>query len=481
MLSIVDIAARIARGELTAAQVVAEALARIERGNGDLNAFITVLGDRAREEAQRLDVELASGRCRGPLHGVPISVKDLVDVAGAPTTAASRVRRAHLATADAPIVARLRDAGAIIIGKTNLHEFAYGTTSEESAFGPVKNPHDLTRSAGGSSGGSAAAIATGMCAGSIGTDTGGSIRIPAAACGIVGLKPTCDELPCDGVVPLSRSLDHVGPMAADVRSVRLLYEAMRRDPATRNPAEAGSHAQRAADGLRIGIPRPYFLDLLDDEVRHAFDAAIARLREAGARTSEVAIPHADAIGPVYLHIQLPESSAYHAATLERTPDLYARSVRLRLEMGRYVLAEDYVRAQQGRQVLRAEVDRALDNLDVLALPALPIVAPSLGQQTVQLAGRDYPVRALMLRLTQLFNITGHPAISMPIRAGGGAGAGVGAGEGVAGLPVGFQLVGQRWHTVDLLRAALACEPHLAEDRTVQSPPGLRTRGLQDED
>ncbi len=458
--SIPIVAKLIAARELTVEQLIADTLQRIDAVNPSINAFITLDRERALADARRLDAELARGNLVGPLHGMPVSVKDLVDVAGLPTTAGSRVRRGHVATEDAPIVVRLRSAGAIIIGKTNLHEFAYGTTSEDSAYGPVRNPLDTSRSPGGSSGGSAAAIAAGLCAGSVGTDTGGSIRIPAAACGVVGLKPTYDELPCEGIVPLSRTLDHVGPMAADVESTWLLYRTMAGVDTGDNPARAGFRANgagfpqdepngQAVRTLRIGVPRGYFLDMLDDDVRAQFEATLDRLARDGAHVSTVQVPHSSTIATVYMHIQLPESSAYHAATLEREPDAYTPPVRIRLEMGRYVLAEDYARARRGQEVLRAEVDEALNDLDVLALPTLPLPAPRLGQGTARLGTNELPVRAAMLRLTQLFDITGHPAISMP------------CGLSADRMPIGLQLVGRRNATEDLLRVALACERQLA--------------------
>ncbi len=447
MMSIARLAPQLEAGQLSAERLVTDTLERIARVNPAINAFITVAGERALAEARRLDAERARGRYLGPLHGVPITVKDLIDVEGLPTTAASRVRRAHVAREDAPLVARLRAAGAIVIGKTNLHEFAYGTTSEDSAYGAVRNPVDPTRSPGGSSGGSAAAIAAGLCAGSVGTDTGGSIRIPSAACGTVGLKPTFDELPCDGVVPLSRSLDHVGPMAADVTSVWMLYQAMAGGVGGRGgpPLQGGAAPGEGLRAVRFGVPRRYFLDRLDNDVRARFEETIERLRHADARVIDVDVPHTDAIATVYLHIQLPESSAYHAVTLEREPESYTPPVRVRLEMGRYVLAEDYARAQRGRDVLRGEVDAALRDVDALALPTLPIPAPTIGQATVRIGTADIPVRAVMLRLTQLFNITGHPAISLP------------CGQTPAGLPVALQLVGARHATPGLLGVALACE------------------------
>jgi len=441
-VSIGELATRIRSGRVSAADATEACLEKIARDNPGLNAFITVLADEARAQARQSDQELSAGRDRGPLHGVPVSLKDLIDVRGVPTTAASRVRGGHVASRDATVVTRLREAGAVLIGKCNLHEFAFGTTSEDSAFGPVRNPIDPSRSAGGSSGGSAAAVATGMAFASIGTDTGGSIRIPAAACGCVGLKPSYGEIPCDGVVPLSRSLDHVGPLARSVDDAWLVYHAIAGTPAV---APLAMRDRTAPSSLRLGLAEPYFCEVLDEEVRSAFEAERARLERAGARIVHVEVPHAHEIASIYLHIQLPEASAYHASVLERRPGDYTRSVRLRLELGRYVLAEDYLRALEGREVLRREVDAALEGCDALLLPTLPIPAPRLGASAVALGGRNEPVRGLMLRLTQLFDLTGHPAVTLPCS------------RTASLMPCGFQLVGRRDQTTGLLEIARACE------------------------
>lgn len=409
---------------LTSEKVTEDCLRRIVERGSELNAFITVLADRARAEAREADREIASGRHRGPLHGVPISVKDLIDVAGAPTTAASAVRAGHVATADAPVVARLREAGAVIIGKTNLHEFAFGPTGEDSAYGPTRHPLDPARLTGGSSGGSASSVVTGMAYASIGTDTGGSVRIPAAACGLVGLKPAPGDIPTSGVVPLSTTLDHVGPLCRSVADAALLYDVMRGlAPATPDPC--------AIEGLRIGIPRAYFMALLDPQVASSFDRLCGQLSDAGAQLDEIAIPHAADTSAVYAHITLPEAAALHASALERDPSLYTPNVRFRLELGRYILAEDYVRALEGREVLRREVDLALGDREALLLPTIPIPAPRVGQTTVKIGASDESVRNLLLRLTQLFNLTGHPAITLP------------CGTTAEGMPVGAQLVGGR--------------------------------------
>lgn len=438
-LSIDAFGRRLRAREVSSAEVVDECLRRIEAGNPRLNAFILVMADEARRLALEADRELARGIDRGPLHGVPVSVKDLFDVAGTVTTAASRVREGLVASHDAPAVARLRRAGAIIVGKTNLHEFAFGTTNEDSAYGPARNPLDDARSPGGSSGGSAASVVAGMALGTMGTDTGGSIRIPAAACGLVGLKPGYDELPAAGVVPLSRTLDHVGPLTSTVTDAWHMLHALR----ARAPVKPLSSAPVRA--LRLGVPRRYFCDLLDADVRHAFESAVNELRRQGATIVDVDIPHASLIAPIYLHIVFGDAAAYHADALDTMPEKYTPNVRLRLEMARYVTAEDYVHALDGRRTLRREVEAALTGQDALLLPTLPIVAPPIGASTVQVGATEEPVRNVMLRLTQLFNLTGHPAITLPF------------GASSSGLPCGLQLAGATGQTDSLLHIARGVE------------------------
>lgn len=435
---ITEVAAKIRSGALSPVNLVEQCLASIE-ARASLNAFITVMRDAALRDAAEATREIAAGRYLGPLHGIPISIKDLVDVAGTPTTSGSNVppRRPDV---DAPIVCRLRRAGAIVIGKTNLHEFAFGTTSDETAFGPVRHPLDPRRSAGGSSGGAAVALVESMCFGSVGTDTGGSIRIPAAACGVCGLKPELGELSCEGVVPLSPTLDHVGPMAGSVSDTGMLFQAMK--------SATVQEISPAGGRLIFGVPRPYFFEHLDPAVRSLFERALALLRTAGHMVQDVTIPHAAWTPDVYLHICLPEASDQHASTLVTDAGGYSPGVRLRLEMGGYLLAEDYVRALRLRRTLTRAVDAALERCDALVLPTLAIPAPVIGSSTVDVDGREAPVRATMLRLTQLFNITGHPAMALP------------AGHGPEGLPRSLQLVGHRGRTERLLDVAAAVEPLL---------------------
>ena len=417
--------------------LVERCLARIHAAR-HLNAFITVMDGSARADARRAQEEIRSGHYRGPLHGIPISIKDLIDVAGTPTTSGSAVPPLHPAS-DAPIVHRLRESGAILIGKTNLHEFAFGTTTEETAFGVVRNPFDTSRSAGGSSAGAAVALVEGMCYGSIGTDTGGSIRIPAAACGIVGLKPTAAEVTCEGIVPLSTTCDHVGPMTRTVRDARLMFEVLTGEPVPLTSEERP---------LTFGVPSGYLLERLDPDVRRALGRVETALKAAGHSTRRVRIERAEITPDVYLHIVLAEAARYHAPLVETHAALYSPGVRLRIEMGRYILAEDYVRAMELRPLLTRSVDAALETCDALLLPALAIPAPVLGTETVELDGTPEPIRAAMLRLTQLFNITGHPAIAIP------------AGRTPSGLPIGMQLVGARQRTGTLLNIAERVEPQI---------------------
>jgi aspartyl-tRNA(Asn)/glutamyl-tRNA(Gln) amidotransferase subunit A len=420
---------------------ITSTLERIAARNPLLNAFISVFEAGALAQARVLDEELRQGRSRGPLHGLPVSIKDLIDVAGVATTAASRLRLGHIAEADATVVSRLRDAGAVLIGKCNLHEFALGITNDESAFGPARNPRDTNRSPGGSSGGSAAAVAAGLGWASIGSDTGGSIRIPSAACGVVGLKPTFGEIPTDGVVPLSVSLDHVGPLAGNVRDAWLLYGALC------GSGSVPAHP-RSASELLLGRLGGYFEEELDGDVRRVYANALDRLKDAGAEILDIRIPDTPRISETYVNVALTEAYAFHAGDLEHHPEGYSDGVRQRLEMGKQIPSEAYVGAQRMRGRLRESVDGTLTRCDALVLPTLPIPAPTIGADTVNIDGVVKMVRPMMLRLTQLFNLTGHPAISLP------------CGDTKDGLPCGLQLVGRRHATVDLLSVALSCEAYV---------------------
>jgi aspartyl-tRNA(Asn)/glutamyl-tRNA(Gln) amidotransferase subunit A len=433
--TIVSAAAALRAGRITASDLVERSLAAIANDHERTNAFVTVDAEGAREAARLVDRERARQIDRGPLHGIPISLKDLIDAAGVVTTAGSRVLHDRVAPADATVVARLREAGAILIGRTNLHEFALGTTGEDSAFGAVRHPLDATRIAGGSSGGSAAAVAAGMGLGSIGTDTGGSVRIPAAACGVVGLKPSFGDVPADGVIPLSASLDHVGPLARTVQDASWLFAVL----AARPPVPI---AVRPMMGLRLGRLTGYFGRPLEAAVNDAVQTALDRLVAHGAELDEVRIDGAE-IAETYTRIVLPEGAHWHAPYLDARADRYSPTVRARFLDGRRVLATEYLAAQDRRVLFRRMIDEALSGRDALVLPTLPLVAPVAGTRTPDVGGEPLDIRVAMLKHTQLFNLTGHPAISIPVPA--------------AGLPVGLQIVGRIGHTEELLSVAAACE------------------------
>ena len=445
MMKISEVSPRVARGEVTAESLTEQCLATIQARHPQLNAFITVTAKPALEQARRADKEIAAGRHLGPLHGIPLSLKDLIDQRGVPTTAGSQLRRDHVADADAVVTRRLRDAGAVFVGKTNLHEFAFGTTNEDSGFGPARNPHDPSRVPGGSSGGSAVAVATGMSLGSVGTDTGGSIRIPAAACGLVGLKPEWGDISASGVVPLSRQLDHVGPLAASVRDAWLLYNAMQAP----SRQIADSLEATPLKGLRVGLLKDYFFDRIDPEVEQSVLATIEAMRARGAAVTEVSLPHAADMAAIYLHLVFGDAAEYHARTLESHPELYTVPVRLRFEMARYVLAEDYIRALRGKSLIAREVEHALSGVDVLVSPALAVPAPPIGAPTVSVKGGAEAVRTIMLRCTQPFNLSGHPSIALP------------CGRTASGLPISIQMTGHKGRTPGLVQAALAVEAAIA--------------------
>jgi aspartyl-tRNA(Asn)/glutamyl-tRNA(Gln) amidotransferase subunit A len=444
--TIASAGARLRSGSTSVAELTERCLAAIAEHGARTNAFITVHDAAAREAAARLDAELRAGHDRGPLHGIPMSIKDLIDEAGVTNTAGSLALDDRIPTADAPLVARLREAGAIIIGRANLHEFALGTTSDDSGFGPVHNPHDETRSPGGSSGGSAVSVVTGMSLATIGTDTGGSIRIPAAACGLVGLKPSLGEVPNDGIVPLSTTLDNAGPLALSVQDAAWVWQVV----AGRPTAPVATASVR---GLRLTRLAGYFDTPIEPAVRAAFIAALDRLTAAGATTRRAELNGTERISQMYVDIVLPEAALWHAPYLDSRRDRYRPTVHARISHGRTIAAVDYLGALAHCDDLARQVSTLLESCDALVLPTLPITAPLIGQTDIVVdpaTGTSVPVRGVMLKHTQLFNMTGHPAITLPIAS--------------PGLPVGLQLVGRRDRTEDLLAVAAACERVLGSVR-----------------
>lgn len=448
----------LAQKKLSPVELVEAVLARIERLNPQLNAFLTVDAAGALAQAQRAERELMRGYRRGPLHGIPVSLKDNIATRGVRTTAGSKILAGWVPAEDATLVARLRRAGAIVLGKTNLHEFAYGITSENPHYGPVRNPWDLERMAGGSSGGSAAAVATGLGWASVGTDTGGSARIPAAFCGVVGLKPTYGRVSLVGVVPLSETLDHAGILASSVWAAACMLEVLvgrdRRDPRTaRAPAEPpGLPARRPRlAGVRLGWLQRPFAEHVEQGIHAAMERAVAVFAALGARVEEVEIPELDRWFQAANIVAVVEARQYHQAAgyfPERAAD-YGDDVRALLEAGARISALDYLQACERLRQARAEWDDWLVRLGVeaLLLPAVPGVAPRLGTRELQLGGRREPLRTALLRLCRPANFTGAPAVVIPCPAGDG-------------LPAGVQLMGRWWSEKRLLELALAFETAL---------------------
>ncbi len=462
-LSLAALADRLHRRELSPVEITRVYLDRIAALDGRLAAFITVTADRALAEAAAAEREIATGQYRGPLHGVPLALKDLLYTAGVRTTAGSKILSDFVPTEDATVVTRLRAAGALSLGKTNLEEFAFGATSINPHHGTCRNPWDLARIAGGSSGGSAAAVAAGLCSASIGTDSGGSIRQPSALCGLVGLKPTYGRVSRHGVVPLSWSQDHVGPIARTVRDAALLLQAIAghdpRDPASSRapvPDYLGALGAGVA-GLRFALPRDFFFDRTDPPVAAAVRAAARTLEGLGANVEEVPLPHAGLTVAAGATILFAEATAYHERWLRTRPQDYGPLVRARLRVGAAILATDYLKAQRARGVLIAETERLFDQVDALLTPTTAIAAPRHDEHTIRWPdGDDEDVRGATLRFTRPFNLLGFPAISIP------------CGFTSDGLPIGLQIVGRPFAEATVLRVARAYEAATAW--TASRPP-----------
>jgi aspartyl-tRNA(Asn)/glutamyl-tRNA(Gln) amidotransferase subunit A len=441
-LPIADLTHLVAEGKVRALDAVDAYCARIERLNPRLNAVLTPTFDAARREA----INPRPGR----LTGVPLGLKDIVEVAGVRTTGGSRLLADHVSTADSAVWSHLRSEGAILLAKLHTHEFAAGPTGENEAFGPARNPWDAGKITGGSSSGSAAATATAMVAGAIGTDTGGSIRIPAALCGVVGLKPTYGRVDTRGIYPLSWSLDHAGPLARNVRDAALLLDVLAPAPdGTRAEAEALAGAVGDLRGVRVAVPADWLAEGMQADVRRAFAAALDVLRELGAHVEEREMPaKADLLMAVNRAIALPEGTAWHEPFLRAgRGGEYGANVRPRKEAGRLVGATEYLQAQRLRNVLcrrfGAEVWR---DVDLLALPTLPIEAPAIGQASVALDdGSERPTVAALLAWNGPVNVLGAPAISVP------------CGRSAADLPIGLQLIGRPGDDAFVCYAAAAYE------------------------
>lgn len=402
--------------KLSCTELINEAI-RAARQQEQLHAFITLTEDEARREAAERDRELAQGIDRGPLHGIPIALKDLFYTQGVRTTAGSLVFRDFVPDYDGTAVARLRQAGAISIGKTNLHELAYGMTSKNPHYGFVGNPHGANRLAGGSSGGSGAAIAAGIVPIALGTDTGGSIRIPASFCGTAGLKPTYGRVSRYGILPLAFSLDHAGPLGASVEDCALAMNAIAGpDPldstCSRLPApDCNVPVPSDARGIRLGVPENFFFDSVDEEVDAAVRRAIAELEHLGARSVPVRIPDLSEANPAALIIQYVEAASLYARYTD--PQLFGADVWALIEQGKRIAGHEYVNAQRVRTMFRRAFDRLWETVDLLIAPATPTAAPPMEAQNVRIRGGDESVRMASTRLFRSVNLLGEPALVVP--------------------------------------------------------------------
>ncbi|HTK11373.1 MAG TPA: amidase [Ktedonobacteraceae bacterium] len=455
--SIREVAEEIHSGIITPTELVAEILENIEEQDGEIQAYVTVMREQALRDAEQAERELRTGLYRSQLHGIPIAVKDLIAVKGERTTASSKVLEQHISQEDAMVIELLRKNGAIIIGKTNTFEFAYGPYAP-----PTRNPWNHGYTTGGSSGGSAAAVAAGMALGAIGTDTGGSIRIPAACCGVTGLKPTYGRVSCYGVIPLSWSLDHVGPLAHSAEDCAILFDAIAKyDPRDPNSVSGPPVAPNrytsslmggvegrgplSLQGLKLGIPQDAYVDPVHPEVRRSWRAALHVLEEGGAELVEVELPRPTM--DLYRMVQKPEASLAHmeAGWFPERSELYSDLVRTRLVEGQAISAVDYLRAQQERRTFASSLRTIMQRVDAFVLPTLPLPALPIEQigQDVEIDGVMENSTVAYLRVTMPFNLSGLPAISFP------------CGFSSEGLPIGLQVAGKPFEEATVLRIAHA--------------------------
>jgi aspartyl-tRNA(Asn)/glutamyl-tRNA(Gln) amidotransferase subunit A len=436
--------------QISPVELTSTAIARIDRHNSALKAFITVTADYALMRARQAETELAAGRDRGPLHGIPIAVKDLFAMRGVRTTSGSKVFENRVTDFNSTVVERLETAGAVILGKLNMHELAYGISSANPHYGTVHNPWDLERSPGGSSGGSGAAVAAGIVYGAMGSDTGGSIRIPAAFCGTVGLKPTYGRVSRYGAMPLAYSLDHMGPITRSVRDAAVFLNVI----AGRDRRDQTSSSRPVVDfipdegcslrGLRIGFPENFYFERIDPDVESSVRGAIARAASMGAELKPIWVPDIAALNAVGQVTLLSEASAIMEPYLEFR-NRFGADVLNRLDQGRLIPATDYINAQRVRRKFAAEFDKLWNEVDCFLAPTTPITAPRIGENTIRLGGRDEDTRIAATRLVRGINAIGLPALSIP------------CGLSSDGLPVGLQIIGPAFEEATILRVGAALE------------------------
>ena len=431
---ITEINLRLRNGDLSAIELINLYTDRIERFGEISKAFISLDTKNALSKAEIIDESVKDDL---PLNGIPYACKDLFDVKGLPTTAGSQVLQDNVAQQDAAAIKCMNQAGAICIGKNNLHEFAYGATGENTLYGTVPNPYDQSRLAGGSSSGSAAAVGFGLCAAALGTDTGGSVRAPAALCGLVGFKPTFGRISTQGVIPYSWTLDHVGTLTRSAADARILFEALVPEPRRIDPV--------SLNNLNIGIPESFFFERCDREILDSLEALMNFLRSAGANLKPVSMPSMEYTRTVSLTVQMPEALSYHNRYLEQRGHLYSQDFRAGLALGQCLLAEQYIRAKRFIETYRDTMNSIYAEVDVILTPAAPVIAPKIGAVEVTLEGSSEPAGNAITRYTSFFNMTGHPAITLP------------CGLHSEGLPIGAQLVGKHFGDEELIDIAQQIE------------------------
>jgi aspartyl-tRNA(Asn)/glutamyl-tRNA(Gln) amidotransferase subunit A len=443
-LSLSDASRLIRDKKVSPVELTQSCLKRIERLSPKLNAFITVTAESALEQAREAEAEIHRGHWRGPLHGIPIALKDLFDTAGVRTTAASGLFKDRVPKQDAEIVRRLKDAGAVLLGKLNMHEFAYGGSSVISYYGPVRNPWSLDHEAGGSSSGSAVAMAAGLCYGSVGSDTGGSIRQPSAYCGAVGFKPTYGRVSTRGVVPLSWLYDHVGPMTRSVVDAAAMLQVLAGfDPEDSNSADQPvpdySAALRHAGPLRVGVPRAYFYEGLHPDIENAMNAAIAVIGKLASSVRDIEMPASNDTT-----ILRAEAYAYHAENAKKSPELYQPETLKRIRAGEDVTTATYIQARRQVDQYRHNIRKVFETVDLLVTPTTPVPPFTISELLADMDNlRTREI--LSLRNTRPFNILGLPSISVP------------CGFTKSGLPIGLQISGAPWAEANVLRLAQAYE------------------------
>jgi len=462
--SMVDLARRIKAREVSPVEVTQAHLDRIAGLDGRLRSYITVMGDAALASARAAEAAVMSGDDLGPLHGVPVALKDLYCTKGVRTTGGSKILGDWLPEEDASVVSRLAVAGAVVLGKLNMHEFAYGPEGVNPHYGTPWNPWvpSAHRISGGSSSGSGVAVAAGLCPGALGSDTGGSIRIPAALCGITGLKPTYGRVSRAGVLPLAWSLDHVGPMCRSAADCALMLGAIAgydpRDPTTSVLPTPDYMAALTGSikGLRVGLLGPLFMDAASAEVQAVLDQAVKTLEGLGASVRKVSLDTIELAAGASTAVVAVEAYAYHEPWIKKRAQDYGADVRERLRVGAFISGAEYVNGQRARALIRDEVDRALAELDVLVAPTTPMAATAVDASTAEFGGARHPVRTSLLRFTRPFNCTGHPAASVP------------GGFTAEGLPVGVQIIGRPFDEATVLRVADAYQR--ATDWHTRRPP-----------